>query len=451
MSDLPDSWAAIKLGDIIDYGNTTKAEPSDIPDEAWVLELEDIEKDTSRICQHLSFAERKSKSTKNAFQKGDVLYGKLRPYLNKVVIAPESGFCSTEIVPLKTGSSVDARYLLYWLRHPIFLAYVQSVSHGINMPRLGTEAGKNAPLILAPFNEQKRIADRLDVLLGRVDACRRHLERIPQILKRFRQSVLDAAVTGELSQEWRTQNGCPLDWLRCSLGELIQRGPQNGLYKPSSAYGEGARILRIDSFYDGEVLSWESLKRLGLSPEEQELYGLAINDIVINRVNSPEYVGKSALIRNLPETCVFESNMMRLAVDTSRLLPEYAVYYLNAPRGLSELRKNVKHAVNQSSINQTDIRSVEIAVPGLTEQREIVRRVKSMLSAAERIQKHYDFAAKELERVIPSVLAKAFCGELVSHDSNDEPAAELLRKVQQAAGRVITKSKVPRKEKALVK
>ena len=197
MSALPNSWLNCKLGDVINYGTTQKAEPTEIPNDAWVLELEDIEKDTSKILQRLTFKQRQSKSTKSHFETGDILYGKLRPYLNKVVRADQDGYCTTEIIPLKPSEMVEGSYLFHWLKTPTFIDYVTSVSHGLNMPRLGTDAGKQAPFVLAPLPEQKRIADKLDAVLARVDACRDRLDHIPAILKRFRQSVLAAATSGK--------------------------------------------------------------------------------------------------------------------------------------------------------------------------------------------------------------------------------------------------------------
>jgi type I restriction enzyme S subunit len=122
--DLPITWTLTKLGSVVNYGSTNKAEPNEIGNGDWILELEDIEKDSSRLIQKMTFLQRQSKSTKNHFQAGDVLYGKLRPYLNKVLIAGEPGYCTTEILPLKAGPHIDNRYLFYWLKHPVFLKYV---------------------------------------------------------------------------------------------------------------------------------------------------------------------------------------------------------------------------------------------------------------------------------------------------------------------------------------
>ncbi|WP_305075474.1 restriction endonuclease subunit S [Propionivibrio sp.] len=412
---------------MVDYGSTTKAEPSQISSEDWVLELEDIEKDSSKLLQRMTFAQRQSKSTKSRFQAGDVLYGKLRPYLNKVLIADQPGYCTTEIVPIETGAQLDNRYLFYWLKHPAFLKYVEAESHGMNMPRLGTDTAKAAPLVLAPRNEQTRIADQLDKLLARIQSCNDRLDAIPALLKRFRQAVLSAVTSGALTEDWRA--GAEPSYKHVSLGALISDGPQNGLYKHSSSYGAGAGILRIDMFYDGEVTGWDVMKRLKVDASELDTYGLSVGDIVVNRVNSPPYVGKAALIREVAEPTVFESNMMRIRLDEEQVLPEYCIRFLSSPEGLLQLRRNVKHAVNQSSINQTDVKSVQVPLPCVAEQAEIVRRVEALFKLADRIEARHTAACTQAQRLAPLLLAKAFRGELVPQDPNDEPASALLERI----------------------
>ncbi len=227
-SELPSTWLSLKLGDVLAYGKTEKAEPEEIAPETWVLELEDVEKDTTKVLQHLTFAERQSKSTKNKFNAGDVLYGKLRPYLNKVTFADRPGVCTTEIVPIKPNEAVHGRYLFHWLRHPAFLTYVTEVSHGVNMPRLGTDAGRDAPFVLAPKAEQKRVADKLDTVLTRVDAVNTRLARVAPLLKRFRQSVLAAATSGRLTEDWRLDRRLPAPKAH-ELGTIIRVSSGQGL------------------------------------------------------------------------------------------------------------------------------------------------------------------------------------------------------------------------------
>jgi len=174
---LPSSWTWIPLGEVVDYNGALKVSPNEIPDSAWLLDLEYIEKNTSRITQRITFKDKKSKSTKSKFEKGDVLYGKLRPYLNKVVVADEGGYCTTEIIPLRGYYGIFPKYLMYALKRPDFLEYVNSKTYGVKMPRLGTEDGRNALLPLPPFKEQRRIVSKVDQLMALCDELEAKLKQ----------------------------------------------------------------------------------------------------------------------------------------------------------------------------------------------------------------------------------------------------------------------------------
>ena len=149
-------------------------------------------------------------------------------------------------------------------------------------------------------------------------------------------------------------------------------------------------------------------------------------------MNSPKFLGKSAFVQAIPEASVYESNMMRLRLDTSRAGPAYAILYLRSAQGLEELRKNAKHAVNQSSINQEDVKSALFALPPLPEQKEIVRRVESLFALADQIEARFEKAASRIDALTPSLLARAFRGELVPQDPADEPAEKLLERIQKS-------------------
>ena len=175
--DLPDSWEWVRLGNIANYGEGGKISSNDIPEVAWLLDLADIEKDTSRIVQRVKFKDRISKSTKSEFNNGDVLYGKLRPYLNKVVVADDKGFCTTEIIPIRGYSGIFSKYLMYSLKSPRFLDYVNSKTYGTKMPRLGTEDAKTSLFPLPPTNEQKRIVVKVDQLMTLCDGLETSLSQ----------------------------------------------------------------------------------------------------------------------------------------------------------------------------------------------------------------------------------------------------------------------------------
>ena len=166
--DIPDSWEWVRLGSICNYGSCINIESIDISDETWVLDLEDIEKDTGKLLTKKSKKDVKSLSTKHKFIKGQVLYSKLRPYLNKVIVADEDGCCTSEILPITFYGSILPEYAQLFLMSPYFVSYANQCSYGVKMPRLGTDDGKNAYFALPPINEQHRIIQKVKELLPKI-------------------------------------------------------------------------------------------------------------------------------------------------------------------------------------------------------------------------------------------------------------------------------------------
>jgi type I restriction enzyme, S subunit len=188
----------------------------------------------------------------------------------------------------------------------------------------------------------------------------------------------------------------PRGWTMASLGELIAEGPQNGLYRPAADYGEGTRILRIDSFDGGVIHDIGGLRRLRIDEAAIQQYALRPGDIVINRVNSPPQLGKSVLVPQLTEAVVVESNMMRLRLDASRLLPEVLIVMLQIEPVRRALVRNAKHAVNQSSINQSDVKALRLPEPPLTMQVTFASRLADLRAIIAR-QERALAAARDLE------------------------------------------------------
>lgn len=423
---LPETWCMTTLGIATEYGQTNKAEPTEIAPDDWVLELEDIEKDSSNLLCRRTFAERQSKSTKNRFEEGDVLYGKLRPYLNKVLIADLPGYCTTEIIPIKSGAYLDKRYLFYWLKHPAFLNYVNAKSHGMNMPRLGTEAGRAAPLVLAPRSEQTRIADQLDTLLSRINACNDRLEAIPAVLKRFRQAVLNAATSGSLTEDWRSDGA--VSWRTVLLSDVAGDFSYGSAAK--SAKSGLVPVLRMGNIQGGQ-LDWTDLVFTS-NPDEISKYKLSKGDVLFNRTNSPELVGKSAVYQG-EQPAIYAGYLIRIRCKPN-LLPEYLNYCLGSKAGRDYCWSVKSDGVSQSNINAKKLAAFPLSLPLLDEQIEIVHRVKRLFALADRIEARYAAIRVHTQRLAPQVLTKAFRGELVSQDSNDEPASALLARLVMKRG-----------------
>ena len=169
LDNVPNSWTLCCLGELCDYGNCNNIEANSISNNAWILDLEDIEKDTGKVIQKIRKSDRKFTSTKHSFIKGQVLYSKLRPYLNKVIIADEDGFCTSEILPLDFSYIVLPQYALYYFMSPTFLKYANRCSYGVKMPRLGTADGKKAVFPLPPLKEQYKINDSISRIFMQLD------------------------------------------------------------------------------------------------------------------------------------------------------------------------------------------------------------------------------------------------------------------------------------------
>ena len=167
---LPSGWVYATLGEISDYGHCVSVSTDEIAETEWVLELEDIEKDTGRLLKKVIKSERAISGSRHVFYKGQVLYSKLRTYLNKVFVAEDCGFCTTEIIPITPKDGITAEYLNMYLRSPLFLAYTEQCGYGVKMARLGTSDARKAIVPVPPTMEQHRIVTVTKQLFAQIDA-----------------------------------------------------------------------------------------------------------------------------------------------------------------------------------------------------------------------------------------------------------------------------------------
>ena len=162
--EIPNSWVWARLGAIVDFSKNQTISSSMLDMDSWILDLEDIEKDSGRLLQKKRMKDLLSKSDKHLFYKGNVLYSKLRPYLNKVIVADEDGACTTEILAFDFGHIYN-KYAQAYLMSPFFVDYANSDSYGIKMPRLGSKKGNNALFPIPPLREQQRIVEKIEQLM----------------------------------------------------------------------------------------------------------------------------------------------------------------------------------------------------------------------------------------------------------------------------------------------
>lgn len=279
--DLPKTWRWCRLGEVTTYGATDKAEFSDVTPETWVLELEDIEKDTSRLLGKVRAKDRRFQSSKNRFSNGDVLYGKLRPYLDKVVLADEDGVCTTEIIPITIYSGILPEYLRWFLKSPFFKGYANGSTHGMNLPRMGTEAGRNAVFPLAPLAEQKRIVAKVDELMVLCDHLeaqqQERIRRFPVLSRTCHARFTEAPTPANLNRIFDEVGSISPDDLRKTILTLAVQGklvPQNAREESASKLLEMLAVKREQLLTGGYPNRDESQSQLRKQREQRLPEGL---------------------------------------------------------------------------------------------------------------------------------------------------------------------------------
>ena len=228
--DIPDSWEWVRLGNISSYAetkqkvNATSADPS-----IWGLDLEDIEKG-GRLLEYKTVGERKAVGDKTVFTKGDILYSKLRPYLLRILVAPDDGICTPEIVPFRVYGGIDPSYIVNYLKSPYVDNLINSITYGVKMPRVGTETMTSLLVPIPPLEEQRRIVEKIDEVASAVSAYDVTYQKsealnstFPEALKK---SILQEAVQGKLVPQDPTDEPAEalLERIRAKKQQLIKEG-----------------------------------------------------------------------------------------------------------------------------------------------------------------------------------------------------------------------------------
>ena len=196
--EIPDNWVWIRLGYIVDFSQSDTVAASQINPSSWVLDLEDIEKDSGKLLQRKTFGETQSKSDKHCFFKGNVLYSKLRPYLNKVIVADADGYCTTEILAFNFGQHIAAQYAKTFFMSPYFVDYAMDGAYGVKMPRIGSHRGNSALMPVPPYTEQIHLVNRIDELFEQIDIIEQNQTDIDTLYDEFRKRTLTLAIQGKL-------------------------------------------------------------------------------------------------------------------------------------------------------------------------------------------------------------------------------------------------------------
>ena len=274
--DIPDSWEWVRLGNISSYAgakqkvNATSADPS-----IWGLDLEDIEKG-GRLLEHKTVGERKAVGDKTVFTKGDILYSKLRPYLLKILVAPDDGICTPEIVPFRVYGGIDPNYIVNYLKSPYVDNLINSITYGVKMPRVGTETMTSLLVPIPPLEEQQRIVEKIDEVASAVSAYDVAYQKTETLNSAFpealKKSILQEAVQGKLVPQDPSDEPAEalLERIRAEKQRLIKEGKikkdkhESVIFRRDNSHYEkrGSEGTCIDDelpFHIPETWQWERI------------------------------------------------------------------------------------------------------------------------------------------------------------------------------------------------
>lgn len=394
---IPSSWMWTTLGEISNYGECNNVPVIDITADDWILELEDLEKDTASIIQMLSKKERGIKGVRHKFKKGDVLYSKLRTYLNKVLIAPRTGYCTTEIIPFHSYCGVSTHYLCHVLRSAYFLDYTLQCGYGVKMPRLSTNDACKGMIPLPPLAEQYRIVAEIRKWFSLIDIIETGKDDLQTIIKQAKSKILDLAIHGKLvpqdpndepasellkrinpKAEITCDNGhdekspfeIPDTWVWCRHNSILDAQPAKSYFEtiPRPNY---IRLYQIRDYGESPVPIYIPISLASKQTEK--------GDILLAR-----YGGSLGKVFHA-EQGAYNVAMAKVIFKFDNLIyKEFAYYYYLSNLYQGKLKEISRTA--QAGFNSTDFNDMYFPLPPLSEQQRIVAKIEELFSVLDNIQ-----------------------------------------------------------------
>ena len=502
MRELPEGWVQVRMQDLVSI-NPPRIKP-DLEERTPLVfvPMPRVAEDFRGIdvSGRRPFSSVKRGYTQ--FQPGDVLFAKITPCMEngKIAIVPEIqpplGYGSTEFFVMRPRSDGIGCWIAYCVARSSFRQLARDNMRGaVGQRRVPKVWMEDASVPLAPLPEQHRIVAKIESLFVKLDKGIAALRRGEANLERYRASVLKAAVEGKLTEQWRRENppeetGEELlrrilaerrkRWEAEQLAKFAAKGrkpPRNWWEKykepitPDTSglpqlpegwcwatvdqvsltvqYGSSAKtsvdhgglpVLRMGNIQQGTIIL-DDLKYLPRDHSEFPKLLLADGDLLFNRTNSAELVGKTAIYRGRPAPCSFASYLIRVRMVRSSMSGVVA-NALNSPWGRTWIASVVSQQVGQANVNGTKLRAFPFPLPPETEQYEIIRRSADAADSVTQSKSAITQLLEQATALRQSILKRAFEGRLVPQDPTDEPAPVLLERI---LGRTATKLRKPKR------
>lgn len=449
LSEIPNSWITtpIKELGIIQTGNTpSKKDQSNYGDYIPLVKPPELnDQIIDDAYDHLS---KKGAGKARILSEDSVLISCIGN-LGKTAMNKKPVAFNQQINSITFYEGIHSKYGFYYFQSPFARNQLEALASATTIPIINKSKFSNIQFPIAPYNEQVRIVGRVEELFSRLDAGVRSLQAAQTQLEQYRQTTLKQAYTGKLTQKWRQKNptkiklvteevdikpyrnlitwDIPTEWKWASLGSLIE-SMKNGIYKPKKFYSnDGIACLRMYNIENGKIV-WKDIKRMILTEDELIKYLLKPDDILINRVNSRELVGKAAVIPPNLEPSVYESKNIRMRINQDTGSSYYVHYWMHFFSS-RYFNLNAQQVVGMASINQTQISNMPIPMTTMKEQEKIVEIINNISLYLERISQTILKNSLLTTHLKNSILKKSFEGRLVPQDPRDEPASVLLYRI----------------------
>lgn len=330
---------------------------------------------------------------------------------------------------IRPRPEISSRYLGHYFGSQDYRQKASAMARGVNINNLKKTHFESLSVNLPPLNEQRRIADKLDTTLAAVEACKQKLNNAAETIRRFRQSVLAAAVSGELTREWREERGIEGEWEDVLLSDIadIQGGITKDSKKQLEEYPEHP-YLRVANVQRG-FLALDTVTYIRAEPKKADKLILRRNDILFNEGGDRDKVGRGWIWEEQIENCIFQNHIFRARLYNENNQAKFISHWANT-KGSTHFLQKGKQTTNLASISKKTLGQLPIRLPTADEQKEIVERIDILLSKADLLEERNNSAMQCINSLIPSILGKAFRGELVPQDPNDEPASVLLERIK---------------------
>ena len=360
MSDIPDTWTTLPLGEVNQFSSNT-IDPSTRPDE--VFELYSVPSFPTRKPERLPGSA--IGSTKQTVAPGDVLVSKINPRINRVwTVKPKTTdvqIASSEWNGFRSHV-VQPAFASYYFKSPDFRELLCSEVAGVggSLTRAQPKRVAGYLIPIAPRNEQTRIANQLDTLLTRIQACNDRFDAIPALLKRFRQTVLAAATSGALTDADETAGS--VEWTKTTI-DAISSDLRYGTSKKCDYSTQGTGVLRIPNIADLGRIDATDLKRAVFDSNELQKLSLRAGDLLVIRSNgSVELVGKTGLVTTDESGFLFAGYLMRLRVDSTKALPRFIQICLSAPIQRQYIERTAKSTSGVNNLNAGELRALPLLI-----------------------------------------------------------------------------------------